>query len=77
MRCRSIFQAKDISRTYRNQSRSSSLTDSEGCFDVSDSCIGAICGMIRSCHGKTSAEVTNNLSQGIQLNFYSIHYGII
>ena len=59
-RCRYIFQAKDITRTYRNQSWSSSLTDSEGCLDVSASSLGAICGMIPSYHGNTSADVTNN-----------------
>ena len=55
-----IFQVNDITRTYRNQSRSSSSTDSEGCLDVCASCIGAICGMIPSCHGNTSADFTNN-----------------
>ena len=76
-RCRYIFQAKDIASTYRNQSRSSSQTDSEGCLDVSASCIGAIYGMIPSCHGITSADVTNNQKQRTQLNFYSLHYGIM
>ena len=76
-RCRYISQAKDIMRTYRNQSRSSSQTDSEGCLDVSASSIGAICGMIPSYHGNTSADVTNNQTQRIQINFYSLHYGIM
>ena len=76
-RCRYIFQAKHITRTYRNQSSSSSQTDSEGCLEVSASSIGAICGMILSCHGNTSAHVTNNQTQRIQLNFYSLHYGIM
>ena len=76
-RCRYIFQAKDITRTYRNQSRSGSYTDSEGCLDVSASSIGAICGMIPSYHGNTSADVTNNQTQRMQLNFYSLHYGIM
>ena len=75
--CRYIFQAKDISTTYRNQSRSSSQTDFEGCLDVSASSIGAICGTIPSYHGSTSADVTNNQTQRIQLNFYSLHYGIM
>ena len=76
-RCRYIFQAKDITRTYRNQSRSSSLTDSEGCLDVSDPYMGANCAMIPSYHGNTSADVTNNQAQRIQYKFYSIHYGIM
>ena len=76
-RCRYIIQAKDITRTYRNQSRSSSQTDSEGCLDVSASSIGAVCGMIPSYHGNTSADVTNNQTYRIQLNFYSLHYGIM
>ena len=77
-RCPYIFQAKDITRTYRNQSSSSSQTiDSEGCLDASASCMGANCGMIPSCHSNTSADVTNNQSQRIQYNFYSIHYGIM
>ena len=76
-RCRYIFHVKDITRTYRNQSRSSSSTDSEGCLDVSASPITGICGMIPSCHGNTSAEVTNNQPQKIQLNFYSLHYDIM
>ena len=76
-RCRYIFPAKDITRTYRNQSRSSSQTDSEGCLDVSASSVGVICGMIPSYHGKTSADVTNNQTQRIQLKFYSLHYGIM
>ena len=75
-RCRYIFHAKYITRTYQNLSRSSSQTDSEGCLDVFTSCIGAICGMISSCLGNTSADVTNNQTQKIQLNFYSQHYGI-
>ena len=77
-RYRYIFQAKDITRTYRNKSRSSSQTDSEGCLDVSAaSSIGAICGMIPSYHGNTSADVTNNQTQRIQINFYSLRYGIM
>ena len=76
-RCRYIFQAKDITRTYRNQSRSSSQTDSKGCLDVSVSSIGAICGMIPSYHGNTFADVTINQRQRIQLHFYSLHYGIM
>ena len=75
--CRYIFQAKDITRTYRNQSRSSSQTDSEGCLDVSASSIGAICGMVPIYHCNTSADVTNNQTQRIQLNFYSLNYGIM
>ena len=77
MRCRCIFEARDITRTYRNQSRSSSQTASEGCLDVFASFIGVICGMIPSCHGNTSAGVTNNQAQRIQQNFYSLHYGIM
>ena len=76
-RWRYIFQATDIKSTYRNQSKSSSQTDSEGCLDVPASCIGVICGMIPSCHGNTSADVTNNQTQIIQLNFCSINYGIM
>ena len=76
-RCRYIFQAKDITRTYRNQSRSSSQTDSVGYLDVSALCIGAICGMIPSCHGNTSADITNNQTQIIQINFYSLLYDIM
>ena len=76
-RCIYIFQAKDISRTYRNKSRSSSQTDFEGCIDVSASSIGDICGMIPSYHGNTSANVTNKQTQRIQLNLYSLHYGIM
>ena len=76
-RCRYIFQAKDITRTYRNQSRSSSQTDSDGCLDVSALSIGAICGMIPSYHGNTSADVANNQTQRIQLHFYSLHYAIM
>ena len=76
-RCRYIFQAKDITRTYRSQSRSSSQTDSGGCLGVSASSLGAICGMIPSYHGNTSADVTNNQPQRIQINFYSVHYGIM
>ena len=76
-RCRYIFQAKDITRSYRNQSKSSSQTDSEGCLDVSASSIGAICEMIPSYHGNTSADVTKNQTWRIQLNFYSLHYGIM
>ena len=74
-RCRYILQAKDITRSYRNQSRSSSQTDSEGCLDVSAFSIGAICGMIPSYHGNTFADVTNNQTYSIQLNFYSLHCG--
>ena len=76
-RCRYIFQAKDIKRTYRNQSKSSSQTDCEGCLDVFATSIGAISGMIPSYHGNTSAYVTNNQTWRIQLNFYSLHYGIM
>ena len=76
-RCRYIFQAKDITRTYRNQARQSKQTDSESCLDVSASSIGAICGMIPSYHGNSSADVTNNQTQRIQLNLYSLHYGIM
>ena len=75
--CRYIFQAKDLTRTYRNQSRSSSQTDSEGCLDVSASSIVAICEMIPSYHGNTFADVTNNQPQIIQINCYSLHYGIM
>ena len=70
-RCPYIFQAKDITRTNRNQSRSSSQTNSEGCLEVSASSLGAICGMI------TSADVTNSQTQRIQINVYSLHYGIM
>ena len=59
-RCRYILQAKDITKTYRSQSMSSSYTDSERCLDISASCIGTHCGMIPSCHGNTSAEFSNN-----------------
>ena len=76
-RCRYIFQARDITSTYLNQSRSSSQTDFKGCLDVSASSIGAICGMIPSYHGNTSADVRYNKTQRIQLNFYSLHYDIM
>ena len=76
-RCRYIFQAKDITRTYRSQSRSSSETNSVGCLDVSASSFGAICGMIPIYYCNTSADVTNNQTQRIQINFYSLHYGIM
>ena len=46
-RCRLIFRTKDITRTYRDQSILSSQTDFAGYLDVSNSCIGAICGLIR------------------------------
>ena len=65
-RCRYIFEVKDITRIYRNQSSSSSQTDSAGYLDVSASCIGAICGMIPGCHDNTSADVTNNQTYRIQ-----------
>ena len=48
-----------------------------GYLDVSTSCIGAICGLISSCHSNASADITNNQTQSIQLNFYSLHYGIM
>ena len=35
------------------------------------------CGIIPSCHGNTSADVTNNQTYWIQLNVYSLHYGIM
>ena len=76
-RCRSIFHAKDITRTYRNQSMSSSETDFAGYLDVATSGLGAICGPISSCHGNTSANNTNNQRQRILLNFYSVHHGIM
>ena len=79
-RCRYIFQAKDITTTYRNQLRSSSLTYFEGCLDISASCICAFCGMISICHGNTSADVTNNQTQRIHIKFllttlwYNVRY---
>ena len=76
-RCRYILKAKDMTRTYRNQSSQSSQTDSEGCLGVSASSLGAVCGMIPSYHGNTSADVTNNQTQRIQINVYSLHYGIM
>ena len=44
---------------------------------MSASSIDAICGMIPSYHGSTSADGTNNQTKRIQLNFYSLHYGIM
>ena len=74
-RCWYIFQANEITRTYRNQSRSSSQTESEGCLDVSASSLGATCGMIPSYHGNTSADVRNNQTWRIQINF--THYTMV
>ena len=75
--CRQIFHAKDITRIYEISQCRVSQTDFAGYLDVFASCIGAICGLISSCHGNTSADVTNNKTQRIQLNFDSLHYGIM
>ena len=72
-----IFHAKDITSSYRNQSISSSQTDFAGYLDAFATCIGAICGLISNCHGNKVADVTNNHTQIIQLNMYSLHYGIM
>ena len=73
----SIFHAKDITRTYRNQSMPSQQTDFAGYHDVSTSGIGAICVLISNSHGNPSADVTSNQTQRILLNFYTLHYGMM
>ena len=45
-------------------------------LDVSTSRRGAICGSIASCHGNTTAEVTDNQTENY-IKLYSQHYGII
>ena len=76
-RCRSIFHAKHISRTYRNQSMSSLQTDVACYVDVFTSCIGAISVLTSSWHAKTSAGVTNNQTWRILLRAYLLHYDIM
>ena len=55
-----IFHAKRYNDDLPNSVEVEFVDDTEGCLDVSASCIGAICGMIPSCHGRNSADVTNN-----------------
>ena len=75
-RC-SIFHATDMTMTNRYQSMTRSQTDFAQYLDVYTYCIVAICVLISSYHGNTSADIRNNQTQRMLLNFYSLHYGIM